>query len=191
MDPKEAYRLEEIKLKVAETQKEANALLAEAKKAELEIEKLRCLEESKLAEIRAFLLEFDFGKHFQEILKLKDSSDIGEIIENMQFLKDRLNIYGTVMVGRFQEGKPFFLAGIGSMLMKEFIQNYNKFLALGHPGYELNIEERDYHSVREGNQLYLMSKSGSELRKYFENSFQEIEDRLIDLYKEEIKNKEE
>lgn len=52
MDTKEAYQLEALELKVAQAQKEVNALLLQAKEKRLQLENLKLQQNNEMAEIQ-------------------------------------------------------------------------------------------------------------------------------------------
>lgn len=187
MESKDAYRIEEIKLKVAQAQEEANSIRLKANKVELEIVKLRLKEKERITNTYEYLLSCNFGAAFSLISKLKEKRTTDSLLKDLEFIFNFT--YGWhILIDELHKGKKGSLDDMAQNIASKFFYTYNTFIALGHPNYELVKVERSIGDLLSNQKLFLINRTRLELEKMFVKHLNAGVDKLFELFKIE-KNK--
>lgn len=186
MDSNESYEMLTLKLKLAEKQKEANKILLKAKEIEWEIESPKKNRQEELINIHEYLLKVNFGFLFATLYDLERENNLDVIIQELEHIISFSGNYNNGLEYRLEKNHPLNLGKIGMKLAREFHSKYNRFLALGHPGYEFVKSSGESDSLRHDAKLYLMKDSTAELERLFHKDFSNVESHLLVLYNAKI-----
>lgn len=182
---KDAYRIEELRLEVAKKQTEANSLLLQAKTKELEIERMRSKEKDEITKVYKYLLDCKFGKSLYNLLYLKNKSNAEVILRELDLFLKNSDSYDHRDYERLRKGWEISIKYHSQVIAKDFINRYNKFLSLGHPGYKLSKESVTVEYLSSGEWLSTLKESQFELEQILEKNLQAAIGKLSELEKEE------
>ena len=193
----DAYKLEELRLKTAVAQEDANRELVKANALQLKVLEKRQVEKKEITDIYKYLLDIRFGAMFSGIERLYIIEDYDELhlelskLYSLDFTDLGLHRLGNNTNYLFKDKRAYEL---GAKLGRSYFDKYNKFIALGHPGYNLDGDTRTYYqtyySYADSRTLYHLSYSKYELENIFGESIEKAFKKLFEL-KEIIKKEEE